>query len=951
MRQLLSLIVTSAIILSASTSKAQWKLIEKVTTQPGKASIAYEKWELESNGLILYIHEDHSDPIVHVDVTYHVGSNRESLGKSGFAHFFEHMMFQGSYNVGDEMHFKYISEAGGTLNGTTNRDRTNYFETLPSNQLELGLWLEADRMGFLLDSVTTPKFEVQRSTVKNEKGQNVENQPYGLSEEVKDQNLYPQGHPYSWPTIGYVDDLDRVSVDDLKNFFMRWYGPNNASLTVVGDVDPEEVKSLAYKYYGNIPRGPEVRKLRVERVTLPIDRYINIKDQVFFPLTSMVFPSTPSLSKDEYAVDFLATLLGDGNNSLLYKEFVKKDSAIQVVAYNYASELSGEFTIQVYAYPNVNSKTVEEKIRKVLDDFDKMEITDEQLQALKAKTLKGVTSFTETVSNKATLIATGHYLQDKPFDFQVEIDKINAVTKQDIKMAFAKYIKGKNAIIMNVLPYGPDEKAPANRSNNPNKNVKSNDEAVYANLSYKRPVDNFDRSKKPQAKAPKLVTVPDYYEASLPNGVGIIGTFTNETPIVTFVLSIKGGHMLETESNVGLSALTAAMMNEGTKKYTAEQLEFELDKLGSSITFFGGSDATLVNVSCMNDKVNETMAILEEMLYNPRFDEEEFKKVKKQTLQAIKSEKTNASGTADKVLNNLVYGNSIMGLPVNGTEKSVGSLSLKDVRDFYEKYYSPSVSSLVIVGDIKKEASLTSIDFLKKWSAKSVVIPNITSAPAHPTPTIYLVDKMNASQSEIRLGKIGRKYDATGDHFKSNVMNFSLGGAFNSRLNINIRETNGWSYGVRSGFSASEFPGKFSAGGGVRRSATDSALREFLKEIKDFRDKGISDDELTFTKASILSSDARNYEAGFQKASYLSTIQRYKLPGDYKDQQKRIITNMTKEEINAIAKRDLDPANMVVVVVGDKFFIKKSLEKMGYGKVVEVDSDKPLKLPSTLELK
>lgn len=951
MRQLFSLLFAMVALLTVSPLQAQWKLIEKVTAQPGKASITYEKWELESNGLTLYIHEDHSDPIVHVDVTYHVGSARESLGKSGFAHFFEHMMFQGSYNVGDEMHFKYVSEAGGTLNGTTNRDRTNYFETLPSNQLELGLWLEADRMGFLLDSVTQPKFEVQRSTVKNEKGQNVENQPYGLSEEVKDQNLYPPGHPYSWPTIGYVDDLDRVNVQDLKNFFMRWYGPNNASLTVVGDVDPEEVKALAYKYYGNIPRGPEVRKLRVERVVLPIDKYINIKDQVFFPLTSMVFPTAPALSKDDYALDFLATLIGVGNNSVLYKEFVKKDSAIQVVAYNGAEELAGEFTIQVYAYPNVNSKTVEEKIRKALDDFDKMEITDEQMQALRASTLKSVSSYTETVSNKGSLIAYGHYMQNKPIDLQAEIEKINAVTKQDIKMAFAKYIKGKNAVIMNVLPYGPDEKAPANRSNNPNKDQKANDEVVYANLSYKKPVDNFDRSKKPQAKAPKLATVPEYYEASLPNGINIIGTYSTETPTVNILLTMKGGHMLENESNVGIASLTASMMNEGTKKYTSEQLEFEMDKLGSSISFDGTSDATVVNISCMNDKVKETMALFEEMLFNPRFDDEEFKKVKKQTIQAIKSQKTDASGTADKVLNNLIYGNSIMGLPTDGTEKSVSSLSLKDVKDFYEKYYSPSVTNMVIVGDITKDNALASVDFLKKWAPKPVNIPNITSAPAHPTPTIYLVDKMNAPQSEIRLGKIGRRYDATGDHFKSNVMNFTLGGAFNSRLNINIRETNGWSYGVRSGFSATEYPGKFVAGGGVRRSATDSALREFLKEIKDFKDKGISDEELAFTKSSILSSDARSYEAGFQKASYLATIQRYKLPKDYKDQQKRLITGMTKEEINAIAKRDLDPANMVVVVVGDKFFIKKSLEKLGYGKVVEVDPDKPLKLPGSLEIK
>ena len=265
------------------------KLVEKIEKAESGISIPYEKYVLD-NGLQIIIHEDHSDPIVHVDVTYHVGSAREEPLRSGFAHFFEHMMFQGSDNVADEEHFKTVSESGGTLNGTTNKDRTNYFETLPSNQLERALWLEADRMGFLLDAVTQEKFEVQRATVKNERGQSYDNRPYGLVGEKVMQAQYPQDHPYHWPTIGYLEDLDAAELDDLKRFFLRWYGPNNAALTVAGDVNPSEVLELAKKYYGSIPRGAEVENQSVERSVLDEDRYISYGDNIRFPLLQFILP-------------------------------------------------------------------------------------------------------------------------------------------------------------------------------------------------------------------------------------------------------------------------------------------------------------------------------------------------------------------------------------------------------------------------------------------------------------------------------------------------------------------------------------------------------------------------------------------------------------------------------------------------------------------------------------
>jgi zinc protease len=369
MRQKL-LVSASLMLLVVTTVFGQARLVEKITKTGNEIVIPYEKYVLP-NGLTLIVHEDHSDPVVHVDVTYHVGSAREQIGKSGFAHFFEHMMFEGSDHVADKQHFKIVSEAGGSLNGSTNRDRTNYFETLPSNQLEKALWLEADRMGFLLDAVTQQKFEIQRATVKNERGQHLDNVPYGLVSETFSRELYPYGHPYSWETIGYVEDLNRVDVNDLKNFFLRWYGPNNATLTVGGDVKTADVVKLVEKYYGSIPRGPEVKPVNVPVVQLATNRYASYTDNYArLPLLAIVYPTVPDYTKDKAALECLAQILGQGRSSLLYQNLVKKQLALQASCFSRLSELSGEFIFQLIPMPGKNLGDMEKLLHASLDSFE-----------------------------------------------------------------------------------------------------------------------------------------------------------------------------------------------------------------------------------------------------------------------------------------------------------------------------------------------------------------------------------------------------------------------------------------------------------------------------------------------------------------------------------------------------------------------------------------------------
>ncbi len=407
MKQQKLIFLTTCLLIAFATAFGQAKLVEKVTKKGSELVIPYEKYVLP-NGLTVIVHEDHSDPVVHVDVTYHVGSAREQIGKSGFAHFFEHMMFMGSENAPEKLHDNITIGNGGSNNGSTNRDRTNYYETVPANLLEPVLWLEADRMGFLLDAVTQPKFEVQRATVKNERGQNYDNRPYGLVYETASKNLYPYGHPYSWTTIGYLEDLNRSDVNDLKNFFLRWYGPNNSVLTIGGDVKSAEVIKLVEKYFGSIPRGPEVKPVTVAPVKLEADRYVSYTDNYArVPRLVIAYPTVPNYHKDMAALACLAQILGQGKTSLLYQNLVKKQLALSASASSQLSELAGEFSFDITPLQGKTLAEMESLFRATLDSFENRGVKEEDISKFKGGIESGIINGLQSVSGQS--LTTGGF--------------------------------------------------------------------------------------------------------------------------------------------------------------------------------------------------------------------------------------------------------------------------------------------------------------------------------------------------------------------------------------------------------------------------------------------------------------------------------------------------------------------------------------------------------------
>ncbi len=896
-----------------------------------QVSIPYEKYEL-ANGLTVILHEDHSDPLVHVDVTYHVGSSREEVGKSGFAHFFEHMMFQGSKHVADEQHFKIITESGGNMNGTTNSDRTNYYQTVPANQLEKVLWLEADRMGFLLDAVDQKKFESQRETVKNERSQRIDNQPYGLRHERTSEALYPPGHPYSWLPIGYVEDLDRVDVNDLKSFFKRWYGPNNAVLTIGGDFDKKQTKQWIEKYFSTIPEGPEVKDPEPEPVTLNEIRYVTLEDKVHLPLLQITYPTVYVRHPDEAPLDVLSDILGSGKTSLFYKNLVKSGLAVQATVAHPCRELACEFQLLALANPAVNTdlKRLNNVIKETLKEFEQRGVKPDDLirtkTAIEVATVFGL----QSVAGKVSALAANETFEGQPDLVAEDIARYNSVTADDVMRVYNKYIKNKNAVVLSVVPQGQTELAVAPQNYQmPEREITPPTPAE--NVEMVAISDSFDRSVMPTAGDIPTVKVPEYWESSLDNGISVLGVHSEETPTTSFSLSLEGGMLLDPQDKAGLASMMTLMLNESTTNFSNEEMANELAKLGSLIQFSTSGRYMQVQVSTLTKNLPATIKLLKEKMFNPAFLESDFNRLKERTLQSMQQQLKDPSYLADRARELVLFGrDNRVSLPNEGTIATVKNLTLNDVKAFYTKFWSPSKANAIAVTDLSQPNLMKHLAFLNQWEGPEYTLSEPSQFPEYDKTNLFVIDNPGAVQSAVAITKRGPAFDATGEYFKSQLMNFPLGGAFNSRINLNLREDKGYTYGARSGFRGGKSLGWFEVSSDVIATNTADAIKEIVKELNTFQSQGMTAEEMAFMQNAYTLSDALKYETPLNKVSFLRQLQAFDLDDDYPVQQINIINNISIEELNKLAATHLKMKDMQIIVVGDLAKLEAQLEMLAY---------------------
>ena len=905
-------------------------------------TIPFEKYTLP-NGLTVILNEDKSDPIAAVAVYYHVGSSREVPGKTGFAHLFEHMMFQKSENVGEDQLFKNIQGAGGTLNGSTSQDRTNYYEVVPKNALEMALWLESDRMGYLTNTVTRTALINQQNVVQNEKRQSVDNAAYGHNSGLIAKSIYPDGHPYSWTVIGEMEDLTNATVEDVRAFHKKFYSPNNATLVISGDIETNQVKALVEKYFGEIPAGEPIAKRGPMPVSLASTVKLYHEDNFAkAPQLTMVFPTVERYSKDSYALNFLGELLASTKKAPLYTVLVKdKKLTSRVMARNGSQELAGSFTISVGANPGVSLIDVEKAVFEGFEKFEKEGFTEEDLTMIKAMYESSFVSRFASVQGKAFTIAEYEMNTGDPEYYKKDIAAIQAVTAEDIKNVFQKYIKGKDFVQTSFVPRG-ELNLIAEGSVNAGiieeditnaAEVKAVDEAEEPIV--KTPA-KFDRSVKPPLGPDPSLTIPAVWTSALSNGIKIWGIEQNELPLVNYSIVIDGGHIVEDISKAGLSSIVASMMNEGTKNKTPEELETAIGLLGASIRVSSTDENISINVGTLKKNFEKTISLVEEMLLEPRWDEEQFNLAKSRIINTLKRNKANPSYLASTTLDKLLYGeNNIMSVESSGTEESVTSITVDDMKGFYNKFFSPSKARLLLAGNITKtEVETAFAELNSKWEAKDVEVPSWTMPDPPEKSAIYFVDVPGAKQSVIYIGapSVPR---TNPDYYPAYVANYKLGGSFNSIFNLILREEKGFTYGARSNISGSKEYGTFTASSMVRTNSTLESVTIFKTEMEKYREN-MPQEYIDFTRDALIKGNALRFETIGSLLGMLNTMTSYNLPADYVRQEEAFVKALTPEKQLEYVRKYIDPSKMYYVVAGDAATQLKELEKAGLGKPILV---------------
>lgn len=908
-------------------------------------SLDYEKITLD-NGLDVILHEDNSDPIVAVSILVHVGSNREKPGRTGFAHFFEHMLFQRSENVPEGGFFKNINEWGGTFNGGTWTDGTVYYEVVPKDALEKVLWMESDRMGFFINAVSLASLEGEKPIVQNEKRQRVDNRPYGHTQSVILKALYPEGHPYNWTVIGELEDLQNATLEDVKEFYEQWYGPNNATLVIAGDIDRDEVMAMVEKYFGEIPSRGIDTPMDPRPVSLDETKIFYYEDNFAqLPEVRLTFPTVEQFHEDQWALDALGDILSDGKRAVLYKEIVEEaELAPSVSAYNSSSELAGTFTIRVRANKGTDLDSVRTVIDAALTKFDKEGFDVKDLDRIKAGIETSFYNGVSSVLGKAFQLAQYNEFAGSPDFVKTDLTKIKTVTKEDVMRVFRKYILNQHSIVTNFVPKGEsalamEEAVPADiKEEGIDEYGQSEVLEEEGDLTITKTASSFDRSKEPEFGEAPLVTPPTIWTSSTSNGIDAYGVEANELPLVNFSLRIMGGHYLDDLDKIGVANLMTSIMMEGTANRTPEELEDAIGQLGANLSMYTSDEFIQVSGNCLSRNFEATMSLVQEILLEPRWDEKEFERIINQTLQGIKQRETNPNAIATMVMNKMLFGeDNILGHPIAGYEDMVTELTIEDLKAFYDAYFVPNVTNYHVAGNVKQQRAMDALGRLAtEWNKKEVATPTYQTPAVSETPKVFFIDIPQAKQSVIQIARLTVP---SSDPAYNEIMvaNDRLGDGSAGRLFQILREEKQFTYGAYSFPGRNVMaPGTFTAYSSVKSSTTKDALDTFKEIIGTYGDT-YTEEDLEKTKTAMIKENARNFETLFNLLGILHEISTYELPQDYIDLEQKAVTEATIESIRNTANEYFDLSNYVFVIVGDKETQYDKLRVSGPGDPVLVD--------------
>lgn len=904
--------------------------------------VEYEKFTLP-NGLEVIFHVDRSDPVVAVNLTAHVGSAREKEGRTGFAHLFEHLLFLESENLGKGGLDKMTARIGGSgANGSTSRDRTNYLQTVPKDALEKMLWAEADKLGWFINTVTEPVLAKEKQVVKNEKRQGVDNNPYGHTGYVIDKALFPADHPYSWQVIGSLEDLDRATLEDVKEFYRRWYVPNNVTLVVAGDFDTVQAKKWVEKYFGEIKRGDAVKPLEKRPGEIKETGKLYHEDNFArLPELTMAWVGVEQFNPDSYALDVLANYLSEGKTAPFYKILVEdKKLTSNVGIFSDTQEVAGRFGVVVRAFPDKDLDQVAAAVNEAFAKFEKEGISEKDLNRIKAVQETQFYNSLSSVLGKTVQLAQCNYLRDDPGCIEKEIKNILAVTPADVTRVYEKYIKGKNYVATSFVPRGK-----MNLALEGSKRAEVVEEKIVqgaekevdpnVNATYEKTPSTFDRSKEPPYGPAPEMKIPAIWEQKTENGMRVYGIESREVPLVNFEIVIDGGLLQENINKVGVANLLARMMTQGTAKKTPQELEEAIQQLGASINVFAGTEDVRIVGNTLARNYDATVALVQEILLEPRWDAKEFELVKQSVISQIRQQEANPNAVAQNNYNLLIYGkDNIRSRNILGTVETVGAITMDDLKAYYNKFLSPTVARMHVVGALDKAAIVKSLDGLNKnWKAQTVTIPEYKTPSAPAKAQIYFYDVPDAKQSVIRFG-----YPALAatdkDFYPATVMNYILGGGgFASQLTQQLREGKGYTYGINSNFSGTKSPGAFTIGSSVRTNVTLESA-QLVKEILQNYGKNYSAADLETTKSFLIKSNARAFETAGAKLNMLENISKYGFAPTYVKERETIVKAMTVEQIKDLSAKYLNADRMIWLIVGDAKTQLPRLKELGFGEPV-----------------